>query len=213
MKFYLFLFISFIIFNNRTNAQKLSIELSAAHNITLPVAKGVEKNYSFGKRGLQPAYALGISSKIKNWIYIKSEIGYASAYSDLNITFKNKQGILVDIDEDYRSNHIYLGVLAEARGSWKFLFAYVNLGVSSYSIVSGSFTSQAVTGSRFNANDFTATKFGLMQNTGIGIKTKNIGIFAGSGINYILPGKMKTELPSLGFFQSNLRVGICYDIE
>jgi hypothetical protein len=24
---------------------------------------------------------------------------------------------------------------------------------------------------------------------------------------------MKTELPSLGFFQSNLRVGICYDIE
>jgi hypothetical protein len=214
MKFYFPFFIYFICFFNGTGAQKLSIEISGGHNKTLPIVKGADvKNNSFEKSGLQPAYTVGVSGKIKNWLYVKSEIGYASVYSDLNISFKNKQGNIVELDEDYRSNNIYFGVLAEARGVYKFLYAYANLGVSSYSIVSGAFTSQSRTGSQFNPNDFNGTKFGIMQNTGIGFKVKSVGFFAGYGLNYIFPGKMKNELPSLGFFQINFRVGTSYDIE
>jgi hypothetical protein len=218
MKLYIFLLISFISFINSTDAQKLSIELSGGNNLGFPVFKrsAVEKNYSAQKDdGLQPVYAISVSGKIKNRFYIKSEVGYNYYNSALYITFKDKQGNTVDLDEDYRSSSIYLSVLAEIREYYHNpLYWYVNAGVSSYSVISGVFTTQSVTGSKFNPNDFNSTKIGLITNVGIGIKkTKSVGFFMCNGVNYILPGKSKSELPQLGYFHYNVRFGISYDIE
>jgi hypothetical protein len=216
MKFSILLFVSFIGFTTHIHAQKISIEVSGGHNLAFPVFKRsvVEKNYSFQKDGLQPVYAISVSGKIKNLFYIKSEVGYNYNYSDLNITFKNKQGNAVDLNKDYRSTNVYLGVLAEIREYYHNpLYWYANAGVSSYSVISGVFTTQSATGNTFNPNDFNSTKIGLITNVGIGIKTKSVGFFMCNGVNYILPGKSKSELPALGYLQYNIRLGISYDID
>ncbi|MBY0477548.1 MAG: hypothetical protein K2Q24_07865 [Chitinophagaceae bacterium] len=201
-------------FTVNLQAQKILLEFSGSHNMSIPLVKGeAVVNNSYEKRGIHPAYSIGVSGKINKWFYVKSEIGYASNYSDLNITFRNKQGNTVRLDEDYKSSSVYLAVLAEARGGNKFLFGYINLGVSYFSIVSGVFTSQINTGSQFNPGDFNGVKIGLIHNAGFGIKVKSIGLFTGYGYNYILPGKMKTELPAIGYLQFNFRIGVLYNLD
>jgi hypothetical protein len=150
-------------------------------------------------------YTFSITGQLSKSFYLKTEIGTNSIENRLDFQFQNTK-----ISGLYHADFFYWAILPEVR-FFKNDFLYVNIGYASYQSVSNSLT---------GINSKTAEDFrgdasrGYIFNIGVNPKFKMIGFIFNLGLHIVNGTSRDTKItPTLGFLQSNFKVGVSYQLE